>query len=718
MKNIFRNIKKFFGFNILFILAIVIIVFQLYYTDTISQKFYEQVEFEKRLELKQKVDIAYNTILPIIEKIRKGEITKEKATKEITDIVSRMTYDENGFKNYIFMSSYDGTYFVQPFEPDNVGKNFYDYKDPNGTYVIRELIKAAKEHPMGHYITYLSFQSDYNEYRPKLSYVRGIPEINAYIGTGMYSKTAIESIYKLLDLMRVALILILIFILFLFYVYTRKLLFDNKLLEGEIDKRQRAESELIIEKKNIALKNEYLKTLFYNSPDAIAEFDENNIVVDVNESFEKLFQYKKEECIGKDIDYLVSSENRYSDAKEITNDVYKKGYVFTEGIRFTKYKRPISVKIRGLLIKVDDKNVGGYGIYTDISEQKRYEKKLEYFSFHDSLTKLYNYSYFYSQMNNYSKEEALPLSIIMADVNGLKLVNDTMGHAYGDKLLKSFANILLLCKRKEDTAIRLGGDEFVLIMPNTNKSEAIKVLNNINKEIESYNEKLDEKILRLSIATGLAIKKDLNKTVEDVLKQADDNMYKNKLLDKTSSKNHILNVLIAALGEKDYITKGHTERVSKLCRKMIKKLDIDYSKLNNLMLLSDVHDLGKVAIPDNILNKPEPLTDEEWNIMKSHCEKGYKIALSTPELAGIADLILKHHERWDGKGYPLGIMGDEIPIECRILSIVDSYDAMTSKRPYNNPKTHKEALEEIKRCSGTQFDPELAEIFVSDDMWE
>lgn len=403
--------------------------------------------------------------------------------------------------------------------------------------------------------------------------------------------------------------------------------------------------------------------------------------------------------------------------QKYTDEVFTKGYIFTEGIRFNKYKRPVNVKIRGLSIRVDGKNVGGYGIYTDVSEQKTYEKKLEYYSFHDTLTKLYNYSYFYSNIDKFSNNDFMPLGIIMADVNGLKLVNDTMGHAFGDKLLKAFANILLVSKRKEDIAIRLGGDEFILIMPRADENIALKVLKNIKHNVESYNNNLEEKILQLSVAMGISVRKDMKKTIDDVLKEADDNMYKNKLLDKASSKNHILNVLIAALGEKDYITLGHTKRVSKLCERMAKILKLDYSKANNLMLLSDVHDLGKVAIPDNILNKPGSLTEEEWNIMKAHCEKGYKIALSTPELAGIADLILKHHERWDGKGYPLGIKGEEIPIECRILSIIDSYDAMTNKRPYNKEKSHEDALNEIKRCSGTQFDPNLVEIFVSNKMW-
>ena len=136
-------------------------------------------------------------------------------------------------------------------------------------------------------------------------------------------------------------------------------------------------------------------------------------------------------------------------------------------------------------------------------------------------------------------------------------------------------------------------------------------------------------------------------------------------------------------------------------------------QLNNLDLLAQVHDLGKLGIPDSILFKEVPLTDEEWEIMRTHPEKGYRIAISSFDLLDIADLILKHHERWGGEGYPLGLKGRDIPIECRILSIVDTFDAMTSNRPYRKALSKDTAIAELKRCAGTQFDPNLVKIFLS-----
>ncbi|KRQ86304.1 Cyclic di-GMP phosphodiesterase response regulator RpfG [Caloramator mitchellensis] len=688
-------------------LIIISIFLQVYYTKLISDNFYRQVEKQRQIELKQKVDMAYNTILPIIEQKRQGKISKEDAIKEITTIVRRMTYRDEYSNNYIFMSDYNGTYLVQPFEPSKEGTNQWNYQDIKGKYVIRELVKAAKEHPEGSFVSYYLYPPNSQNYEQKLSYVRGIPEIEAYIGTGMYIQTTFKMMFQLLNKMKISLVLILIFSFSLFMIYIYRLRVDNKMLSEEIERRKVVEAELVEEKKETELKNIYLNALFENSPDAIAEFDENGLIVNVNKIFEDLFKYKKDECINKNLDYLIAKNNEEILSAE---EIFRKGYLVIEGQRYNKYNKPIDVIARGLTIKIDGKIVGGYAIYTDITKQKKYEKKLEYMSFHDALTGLYNSRYFYDKIIN-GLDIKDSVSILMADVNGLKLVNDTMGHFYGDKLLKSFTKILMISKRKEDLAFRIGGDEFVLVMPNTPKKEAERLVETLNKNIEKYNNNVKEKILMLSVALGLAEKANVNQRIQDIMKEADDNMYKKKLIEKASSKNQILNVLLAALGEKDYVTRGHTDRVKNICIAIAEKMNLNEIQKNNLILLSQMHDLGKVAIPDEILNKKEPLTKEEWEILKTHPERGYRIAISSPELAGIADYILKHHERWDGNGYPFGLKADEIPLECRILAIADAYDAMTSLRPYNKQKTPQQAIEEIKRCSGTQFDPQIADIF-------
>ncbi|MCX7903529.1 MAG: cache domain-containing protein [Caloramator sp.] len=678
------NLFKVFAF-----LLFLLILYQIYYVKILTDRFYYQVETQRKNELKQKVDMAYNAILPIIELKKQKKISKEEAIKSIAEIVRRMTYQDEYAKNYIFMSSYEGTYIVQPFEREKEGKNFWNYKDINGTYVIRELVKAAKEHPQGSFVSYYLAPPGSSEHQLKLSYVRGIPEIDAYIGTGMYVQNTFKVMFKLLFSIKSAIYHMVLFTIILFISYIYKLNVDYRRLMEEMLKR---------------------KALFENSPDALVEFDKTGLIADVNESFEKLFGFKKEECIKKNIDDLITDEKSVIEARSISKQVFQKGFCNIETVRFNKEKKPINVLIRSILIKINGHIQGGYGIYTDITTQKKYEKELEYLSYHDTLTGLYNFRYFQNYIKNIDDRQ-LPIGIIMADVNGLKLVNDTLGHLYGDKLLISFSKILLESKRDKDIVFRLGGDEFLVLLPNTEKEQVEKILNEIRQNIEKHNESIGEKILTLSVALGMAVKDD-GRDFQTVFKEADGNMYKNKLLDKTSSKNQIINVLMAALGEKDYVTKGHIDRVKGMVQRMAEKLNLGEVQKNNLLLLADMHDLGKVAISDDILNKREPLTEEEWEVLKSHPEKGYRIAVSSPELAGVADLILKHHERWDGKGYPLGLKGEQIPIECRILALADSYDAMTNTRPYNKVKTHAEAIEEIKRCSGTQFDPKIVDVFL------
>jgi HD-GYP domain-containing protein (c-di-GMP phosphodiesterase class II) len=189
-------------------------------------------------------------------------------------------------------------------------------------------------------------------------------------------------------------------------------------------------------------------------------------------------------------------------------------------------------------------------------------------------------------------------------------------------------------------------------------------------------------------------------------------MYREKLLHGQSIRSNVVQIAMKALGERDFITEGHAERLRTIVSNILKVYQGNQSNASDMLLLAEFHDIGKVGIPDNILFKRGPLTADEYKTMQRHCEIGQRIALSSPDLAPIADLILKHHERWDGDGYPLRLRGENIPLACRILAIADSYDAMTSDRPYRMAMSHHDALAEVRLCSGTQFDPKVVEVFM------
>jgi diguanylate cyclase (GGDEF)-like protein/PAS domain S-box-containing protein len=358
----------------------------------------------------------------------------------------------------------------------------------------------------------------------------------------------------------------------------------------------------------------------------------------------------------------------------------------------------------------NEKPLGILLVSREITETKQAMEQLKYLSLHDQLTGLFNRTFFEAELKRLNHSRYYPITIISADLDGLKLVNDTMGHDRGDLLLKSTADILTKSLRRSDILCRVGGDEFAAILPHTDAETAETLSTRIRATLNQLNR--SEGAIPLDISLGVATTKTGETSLSELYKQADDLMYKDKLHRNASNRNRIVQTLLAALSERDYIAEGHAQRLAKYCHIMGKRLNLSSGQLADLSLLAQVHDLGKVGIPDSILYKEGPLCKEEMVVMQRHPEIGFRIAMTSPDLASVADLILKHHEKWDGSGYPLGLKGEEIPIECRILSIVDTFDAITHDRPYRKARSRQEAVEEIKKHAESQFDPALVILFI------
>lgn len=354
------------------------------------------------------------------------------------------------------------------------------------------------------------------------------------------------------------------------------------------------------------------------------------------------------------------------------------------------------------------------GLIIDITDRKMRENEINYLNHHDTLTGIYNRRYFEMEKLRIEREQLCPVSVIMGDINGLKLINDSFGHMEGDKLIVSIAQILQKNCRENDILARTGGDEFSILLPDSTNEYAEEIAKKIEEDCAELKKSALGDVYHLSISLGCATKYNPEQPLSQIIKDAEDRMYRYKMLQSRSLHSSLLSSMKTTLFEKNKETEEHAQRLIAYSNLIGHQMHLMDQQLNDLELLSTLHDIGKIGISDLLLNKPGKLSNEEWVEMRKHPEIGYRIAMSTSELAPIAEYILYHHERWDGSGYPQGLKGTEIPLLSRIIAVADAYDAMTEDRPYRAAMSKQEAIVELRRNAGTQFDPNIVEIFLSE----
>ena len=347
-------------------------------------------------------------------------------------------------------------------------------------------------------------------------------------------------------------------------------------------------------------------------------------------------------------------------------------------------------------------------VFRDDTEQKKHQEEIKHLSYHDHLTGLYNRRFFKEELKRLDVPRNLPLSIIVSDLNGLKLTNDIFGHTAGDSLLINAAETFKEVCREDDIIARWGGDEFIILLPNTNQKAAWSIIERIK---DSYSSK-SFKALTAKISMGVSTKEKPDQNINKILDLAERSMYSSKAINKEEENIKQIEMVIRKLQNKSPVEKKHAVRVKELALKFARYLDLKDSQIQKIGEVAFYHDIGKVALDSDLLNKKGKLTYKEYEEMKLHPVIGYRILNYFKDTISIANDVLYHHENWDGTGYPKGIIGEKIPLGSRIIKLLETYDVMTSDYSYKVPVSSSKALEEIKEYAGSQFDPDLAEKFI------
>lgn len=464
--------------------------------------------------------------------------------------------------------------------------------------------------------------------------------------------------------------------------------------------------------------------------------DGKGIVTSINSTAENFFQKSKELLvnknhqaiigIGKMIDMELPIDRIISSGIGVCN--LERIYSFGDGWRSVLNVDCLPMSERtpcGVLI-----------VARDISERKILEEKLYAMTLRDSMTNLYNHAYLKRRLKEEllkSKDNEQSLSYILLDIDDFKFYNDRFGHQAGDALLKEFAQLLKKCVRGKDIVGRYGGDEFAVILPKAGRSTALMLAERIRSTVEKhpFNNKMLVPGNNITVSIGVAIFPDDACDGDELIKLADEAMYRCKQNQKNGVQLYFsalkefqkelkesektlydsVKMLLGIINSKDRDTYLHLEKVAEYVEIICNHMNLDENIKKDFKIAAFLHDLGKIEIPRTILNKTDQLSKEEWSLIKQHPKWGASILRSMQQMDSIIPLILHHHERYDGNGYPKGLRGEDIPLGARIIAVADSFDAMTTSRPYRKAKSTAEAMEEIVINSGTQFDPLIAGLF-------
>ncbi len=431
-------------------------------------------------------------------------------------------------------------------------------------------------------------------------------------------------------------------------------------------------------------------------------------IIEANKAATDFYGYTKDELLHmtiQDIILLDKEEVRAMRLKALTQDRNS----FTCPHRLKNGTARL-VDVFSSPIEYNDKKVL-FAIIFDVTQKEEIARQNQYMAYHDHLTGLYNRRYFEEEFKRQVENGAFPVGLLVGDVDGFKVFNDTYGHAEGDRVLKRIAENLRTLVGNDGILARIGGDAFAILVSGKDMAGMIRYLDRLNQQSDhAYGDpSLHETI---TISWGYALQKEREDTLDSLDKEAEAFMYNRKFYSNRSLKSKTVNTIMQTLFTKSEREKKHSDHVGLLSQAIARHMQLSNEEVNRIRVAGFLHDIGKIGIDEAILNKTGKLDASEWEIMKMHPVKSAGILDKTQEYQDISDIVISHHERYDGKGYPGKFQGEDIPLEARIIAVADTYDAITNDRPYRKPLEKNAAIEEMKRSAGTQLDPKIVSALI------
>lgn len=724
----------------------------------------EQIKNQKTLEvletnirenydmvIRNQIETVAGVMDGIYQKAVDGKVTLDQAKKESADILRNLRYGKEG---YFWADTVDGVNVVL-YGSEVEGTNRIDYQDERGVYVVRETIELALAG--GGYYDYFFARKDGVEGQEKRGFSVYYKPYGWVIGTGIYTSDVDQIILNKqtsqkeemkTNFSRSMSILLILFFGVILFIYnlakntTQPLKFTShyakQIAEGtytvempepylkrrdEIGIMSRALSQMqksirssIREKQEandqLEREKEFLNTVLITIGDGIVVTDQTGSIKMLNMAAVQMIGIDEEKLIGttgsqfmKFLDYETQTKLEGL----ISLAIRSKKKVEREESYLSIGERKILVEESASPIMDQQKNLTGIVyVFRNITDSKIRKQEIEFLSYHDQLTELFNRRYFEEKCTTVLEKKNLPISLIIADLNALKLTNDAFGHLRGDQMITSFSDVLKSSFSKQDIVARIGGDEFAMLLPNTKQEQAEEMIQVVREKLKG----VAVEQVPVTAAFGHASIHNLNESFANIFRLADENMYSQKLLDHIRIKKTIVNRIALTNNHRQKGKNEEVKRCVQLVGSYLEFMDMDETMIKKMRKAAFVYDIGYVTIPNSVVKKNMSLTKKEWEEVKTHAVSGYNILKNIDHYAENAEDILTHHEWFNGKGYPRGLVGKNIPLGARILALVTDYVAMTHSRPYRDAMTNEEAYKLIQEQSGTRYDPELVDSFL------